>query len=86
MNIDPTPYLPDIAPRATPHAKKGHRPRMGKHLRIIMSGASVDVATNAQIERWMKGAKPAAKLSRGIVIDQLTTHGKRTAFKPKTKL
>lgn len=68
--------LPDLTIK--PHVKRGHRPRMGKELRVILPGASVDVSTHAQLKRWM-----GSKLSRGVVLDQLTTHGKRTKFKPK---
>lgn len=70
--IDPTPFI-EVA------KTRGHRPKFGKALRVHI-GATVDTATDAQLSRW-----EGSTLSRGLVIDQVTKHAKRTAFRPVRK-
>ena len=71
-HIDPTPFIEIATP-------KGKRPRFGKELRVFLAG-TVDVVTDRQVNRWA-----GKSLSIGLVIDQVVSHAKRTAFKPTRK-
>ena len=61
--------------------QKGHRRRYGKQRRVLLSGATVDVATKLLRDKWTKTTGSA-----GITEDQVYSHAKRTAFKPRKHL
>ncbi len=73
--IDPTPYI-DLSPRLPLMPKRG-KPRFGKLPRVMLPGATVDIATANQARRWR-----GKSLSLGLLIDQLVRHARTTHFKP----
>ena len=62
-------------------AQRGHRRKLGKHARVLLSGATVDVATKAMIDRLAPRAG-----SVGLLHDQTYAHAKRTGFTPAKHL
>jgi hypothetical protein len=60
--------------------KRGHRKKFGKHARVMLSGATVDVATKRQIGTWC-----GVTLSVGLLLDQLIAFAKARGFKVNRK-
>ena len=61
-------------------ANRGRRRKFGKLPRVLLSGATVDVATKRLREKWTKVTGSA-----GLTEDQVYAHGKQTGFRPKKR-
>lgn len=92
VGIEPAPPHHEQSPvvhalDATPYIRlqiaRGHRPRIGAEPRVMFPGATVDTKTAALAARWRVGKH--ARISLGLLIDQVFAFALRHRFKPEFK-
>lgn len=63
-------------------ATRGHRPRLGKEPRVLISSTTVDPKTRDQIQAWMK----RTGLKQGVLMDRLITFATARRFLRPAKI
>lgn len=71
------PDIPSESPFVMVAVQRGHRQRYGKHPRVMLSGATVDVSTAKRAKAWR-----GKTLSLGLLLDQLFAFAHKKGFKP----